>query len=235
MRGMINIQFKLRLSQGPLTALVLAVCAEPLQSENVRLSTYYPAPSGVYLQMLTTGRTILARDAGDVGIGTDSPSAKLDVAGLLRVGRYSADPPTASAGSIYYNTATDRFRAYHSDGWRDLGSSVQVWDSGCFPLSQASFRTFNHDLGGMPRIVTLLGSRSPDCSDAGLLQYIDSNGLGSYGSALYPITSTQVTIHTSEASGASTPLPLFCSHDFAGCSNNDNLGRATYARIILHR
>lgn len=34
-----------------------------LASESVTLTTYYPAPSGVYTQMITTGNTYLSRDA----------------------------------------------------------------------------------------------------------------------------------------------------------------------------
>ena len=36
-------------------------------SESVTLTTYYPAPSGVYTQMITTGNTYLARDAAAAG------------------------------------------------------------------------------------------------------------------------------------------------------------------------
>lgn len=61
----------------------------PLGSETLRLTTYYPAPYGGYVALLTTGdngtpagvNTLLARDAGFVGIGTPGPVAKLDVQG----------------------------------------------------------------------------------------------------------------------------------------------------------
>jgi hypothetical protein len=46
-----------------------------LASENVTLSTYYPAPSGVYSQMITTGNTFLARDGGVVDVGTSAPQS----------------------------------------------------------------------------------------------------------------------------------------------------------------
>lgn len=43
----------------------------------------YPSPSGIYRQLTSTGRTLLARDGDAVGIGTASPdpSSKLTVAG----------------------------------------------------------------------------------------------------------------------------------------------------------
>lgn len=43
-------------------------------SDQVTLTTYYPAPSGVYTQMITTDRTWLARDAGAVSVGTTDPA-----------------------------------------------------------------------------------------------------------------------------------------------------------------
>lgn len=70
---------------GTLAAALLLTAASELGSENVTMSTYYPAPSGVYTQMLTTQNTFLARDGGRVGIGTGSPTQKLDVAGKLRI------------------------------------------------------------------------------------------------------------------------------------------------------
>ncbi|MBI4371172.1 MAG: hypothetical protein HY552_02625 [Elusimicrobia bacterium] len=88
-RGMaeLNVRFDLRfgarlLSGGLAAAMLLAGAAE-LGSEKVTLTTYYPAPSGIYTKMITTGDAFLARDGGRVGIGTSSPAAgyKLDVRG----------------------------------------------------------------------------------------------------------------------------------------------------------
>ena len=64
----------------------------PLGSETLSLSTYYPAPYGGYVAILTTGgsaaipvNTLLARDGGNVGIGTPNPGAKLDVGGSANI------------------------------------------------------------------------------------------------------------------------------------------------------
>ncbi|HAZ09248.1 MAG TPA: hypothetical protein DCZ01_12180 [Elusimicrobia bacterium] len=73
-----------------LTAFMLMLAAGDLASENMTLTTYYPAPSGVYTQMVTTGQTLLARDSpvgltpGRVGIGLGPggvPAYRLDVVG----------------------------------------------------------------------------------------------------------------------------------------------------------
>lgn len=84
----IKISFDLTFSRRFITAAgaaAMMLCAVPeLDSESVTLSTYYPAPSGVYTNMITTGNTYLARDgaAGTrVGIGTTAPATKLHVVG----------------------------------------------------------------------------------------------------------------------------------------------------------
>ena len=56
--------------------------------QEVTITTYYPAPYGVYHELTTTGNTYLATEEGNVGIGTTSPGTyedeqtKLDVAGV---------------------------------------------------------------------------------------------------------------------------------------------------------
>lgn len=66
---------------------VFLICAHPelAGSETLALTTYYPAPYGGYVSILTTGQTSLARDGGNVGIGLSNPSAKLEVAGEIKI------------------------------------------------------------------------------------------------------------------------------------------------------
>lgn len=73
---------------GALCLTLCLICLYPglLRSENLTMTTYYPAPYGGYVSILTTGKTVLARDAeGNVGIGTSNPASKLDVSGSAKV------------------------------------------------------------------------------------------------------------------------------------------------------
>lgn len=88
---MSQITIRLELTAGPrtartgLAALMLALAAPNVGSESVTMTTYYPAPSGAYTRMVTTGGTALARDGGVVSIGSATGSDKLSVTGSASV------------------------------------------------------------------------------------------------------------------------------------------------------
>ncbi len=86
----IVIRFDLRLGaswkRGALAGLMMLSAVPELGSESVTLSTYYPAPSGVYTNMIATGNTQLARDGGVVNVANSySNSTKLTVNGNTNV------------------------------------------------------------------------------------------------------------------------------------------------------
>ncbi|MBI5630736.1 MAG: hypothetical protein HY921_07625 [Elusimicrobia bacterium] len=85
-----------------LAGLLGLLGASELGSESVTLTTYYPAPSGVYAQMITTNNTFLARDGGSVGVGTASPAQKLDVSGAIRMNQ-------AGVGALLSGAASGNF------------------------------------------------------------------------------------------------------------------------------
>ncbi len=97
-------EFRLQLTRGQtavlLSAVFVALLIEPIATEDITMSTYYPAPAGAYNNMVTIGNTWLARDpqpggapsfveigsnsgigsntkmavmGGNVGIGTTNP------------------------------------------------------------------------------------------------------------------------------------------------------------------
>jgi len=126
-----------------LAAVAVGAFAVRLSSETLTIATTYPAPVGVYNQIVTTGNagavpadTTLARSAGNVilvpatntagrvGVGLTSPLAKLDVVGTLRVSGPITDPSGAPEGAFYYNTATKKLRLL-TTGWADLSIGGQ--------------------------------------------------------------------------------------------------------------
>ncbi len=79
----ITFQLQLTRRKAWLLLTVFFICWRPgfLGSETLTLTTYYPAPYGGYASLLTTGKTLLARNGGNVGIGIASPTGKLHVEG----------------------------------------------------------------------------------------------------------------------------------------------------------
>lgn len=146
-----------------LVALFLTLGAGDLASESVTLTTYYPAPSGVYTQMITTDNTWLARDTaaagvsvgttqtvqagdkmivmgGNVGIGTTDPNNTLQITGtgggtidLLVNGRIQTGDG-GNAGGIWLSNGNNMFVGQN-------GTNVGFWTAGvgfnAFQISQA--------------------------------------------------------------------------------------------------
>jgi hypothetical protein len=93
-----TLDFDPRIGRGLLVLSLLLLSAGELASENVTMTTYYPAPSGVYTQMIVTNNAYLARDSGSVGIGTAHPAGTLDVEGSGNV--------LLNAGNVGIGTAS---------------------------------------------------------------------------------------------------------------------------------
>ncbi len=106
---MADINIHIRVSKDMLRwgAVLFVMCAAvtDLSSESVTLTTYYPAPSGVYTNMITTGKTNLARDGDSVTIGVVAmPVEKLEIGGNIKAsGHYKSDVDCGTPVSYPYS------------------------------------------------------------------------------------------------------------------------------------
>jgi len=148
----IRVKFDLTFSRRFITAAgaaAMMLCAVPeLDSESVTLSTYYPAPSGVYTNMITTGNTVLARDGGRyinaangsavaLGVVTPEVNSKLTVSNGGISGTYGITPRyvgwnaygTGDGGAAIYNDA-GAYQGLMLVGNNSGGGvrRVKVWD-----------------------------------------------------------------------------------------------------------
>src|SRR5687768_5664581 len=84
-----RVELRLVLSRrqlkGGLAAFLLIGTAGIVGSETLSLVASFPSPIGIYKKLVATGQVVLARDGGNVGIGVDNPTAKLDIDGSARV------------------------------------------------------------------------------------------------------------------------------------------------------
>ena len=75
----LNIRLDLRptprVFRGVFAVMLLSGLAGELASESVTLTTYYPAASGVYSQLIVTQNSFFSRDAGCLEIGTAAIAA----------------------------------------------------------------------------------------------------------------------------------------------------------------
>ena len=152
----VHYRFELTLSQrfilGVMAAGMMLAVVPTLNSENVNLPTYYPAPSGVYTRMITTGDTLLARDAGglsvgtaaapinatrmtvmgangNVGIGTTDAASALSVAGGVQMGDDVGLCLPGKAGTQRWHNGT--IEVCDGGGWKAIAINVyscpEVW------------------------------------------------------------------------------------------------------------
>ncbi len=174
-----------------IAVLLLSGLMSPVYAESEKkftLTTYYPAPYGDYKQLKATGPDtsnatialeahgssgtgLVVTNANNVGIGTSAPAAKLDIVGngsTIIVPRKSTagDPANGVNGMIYYNSNTNKFRAYENGEWKDLiggGGNLQCKMGSFYGNGKAVWQTIN--VGFRPDFVYITGyAGGGDCS-----------------------------------------------------------------------
>ena len=158
-------------------AMVFAAVSE-LASENITLTTYYPAPSGVYAQMITTGNTYLARNGGTVGIHTATPDPfyALDVNGRVQaqnfyaLGMFGAGPSGGPYKAKMLENGDGSFSRNVTVGGNVVVSGgVKVGQADCTPgggtLKWSGGDLWVCDDGGHKRKVSI-GPPPPDAPNA---------------------------------------------------------------------
>lgn len=159
---------------------LLCVVALTLSSETLKLTTTYPSPVGIYNYIITTGdagtipqNTILARNAGKVGIGTATPQAELDVNGGIHTGSASSGAACSgnAEGTFAYDTSAHApIYCAQTGRWAPLGRVPPV----CVGFNALQFDGTNYRCANMASalaassyVTTRIGSRGvPSCAVA---------------------------------------------------------------------
>jgi len=161
---------------------------------------------------------------GNVGVGTSSPQAKMDIGGgAFLPSRHAADADISNPveGAMYYNTTLKTVRVYDGTSWKNLGGGAQ-FKSGLYRGNGVGWRTIN--VGFRPHLVMLLphGQGPEAYSDNLVLKSADwpTSGImwGSY--KWHPR-------YIKDAEGYDNPIPN-PPHDSGGIVLLDNGFRTTF-------
>lgn len=169
----ITIEFNITRRKILVMLSVFFLCWRPgsLGSETLTMTTYYPAPYGGYARLLTTNETLLARDAGNVGIGMNGPTSKLHVSGEIRTnnqirwGTNRATLTTDQGGSLELGGTGTPYIDFSQNTWQDYSARLI--------LSAASRLQVVGDLsvtGSIRDICSISGSR-PSTSHRAIAYY----------------------------------------------------------------
>ena len=105
----LNLSLEKRSLCGLLAGAMALAAVTETGAESVTLTTYYPAPSGVYTQMIVTKNAWLARDGGTVAVGHDltvGGAATVSGATALRGSVDIGQAATGGANLNVYGNAT---------------------------------------------------------------------------------------------------------------------------------
>lgn len=141
-KAVIHLHLELRRGHCVALASSFLVCALAvgLRSESITLTTSYPSPAGIYRSLITTLNTTLARDGGNVGVGTSAPrapapnggsSGNLDVNDVYfrSTGRWatqSMGPTFISPVLVFNGRGTTPWRTFNASGHVPAGAKAVI-------------------------------------------------------------------------------------------------------------
>jgi hypothetical protein len=181
---------------------------------------------------LTTGGNIprvTVGATGNVGIGTQNPTEKLDINGALRIGNSSNTLP----GTIRFNPANNDFEGYDGERWRSLTSNK----NGTPQQSDTSESSAAGELMGQavkfldPYIfVGVPGDDIGANNDQGSVKIFKKNAFTGNYELLQTITATGGA--AGDGFGTSLDAAVF-SVGFTQCSNAANAANATSCYVLV--
>jgi len=168
------------LKNGLVIALLLGTAFYAL-AEDITLTTYYPSPRGVYQELTTTSNTYLATQGGNVGIGTASPTQKLEVNGALKlvsnVGAFPGPAIYASQGGGVL-ALTGSVNGFVFNNQADTANLVHITNTGNVGVGTVT-PTAKLDVAGNVKIAD--GTQAD-----GKVFTSDASGLASWQFAIIP-------------------------------------------------
>lgn len=135
-------------------------------------------------------RMVITSD-GNVGIGTNDPRAKLDVAGEVKIGNTGLACSVNTAGAMRYNSGNMEY--CDGSSWRAVGFSAPDYESPWTNITSSSDPTFTHNLGTMNYMVYLEGNNLGGGGTTGI--HNKNNPGGSDAAWFYDKQNNSVKVH----------------------------------------
>jgi hypothetical protein len=157
----------------------------------------------------TTDRLVINPASGNVGIGTSSPSAKLDVAGSAYVRGDSSNATFTSAGQVAIKRSSgDPVLSFHGNTGTQIGN-IQFQDAGTCSITVAVAQPLAFTVNGSERARIdssgnlLVGTTTKNNMNGTLLQTLGSSGIIDSSSASVAQNGT-VVINAASSGGSFT-------------------------------
>ncbi len=188
------------------------------------------------------------RSAGSVGIGTNSPQAKLDVAGGVRIADDTSSCTSTNEGTFRYVTATKKVEVCDGTSWTAVAMAVSgSGNPNAFSFTAVTGATLNTTYvsnavtmagftgsltgsvtgGGSPQLSVnsgpWVGAASVNPGDSIRLRVISSNAVSTLVTAVLTVGTTSASWQVTTAAGSGSKVFLSAG-SYAGSSLNGSYG-----------